>query len=279
MKRTEAVLPALALMALLFGAVGTASAATPGYAAYSVHISYMGTSHAITVNESVSATSNAKYDQLLLSIISGNSTFSYSRSINSSLNVSPLLPSVTNQSFSYASGSTSVTLSILKNGSIPVQFQGKGYDLTSYALSAKINSNGTTEAISGALSTFPSGLIYSVKVSAQVPSLMGLEGLQGLGGQGLAIPGLNLTGGIGSLSGGIPSQLLTAGPSGTVTLGLTLLSTSLPLSGPSSSATAQAASIGIGAGAVVSVLALALGVRYRHRHQSSPQTRPEYSVD
>ncbi len=74
MKRTEAVLPALALAVLLFGAVGTASAATPGYAAYSVQVSYMGTTHAITVNESVSATSNAKYDQLVLSVVSGNST-------------------------------------------------------------------------------------------------------------------------------------------------------------------------------------------------------------
>ena len=106
MKTAEAVLPALALAVLLLGAAGTASAATPGYAVYSVQLSSMGTSHAITVNESVSATSNAGYDKLILSVVSGNSTFSYSRSINSSLEVSPFLPSVTNQSFSYASGST-----------------------------------------------------------------------------------------------------------------------------------------------------------------------------
>ncbi len=76
--------------------------------------------------------------------------------------------------------------------------------MTSYALTAKINGNGTTETISGALSTFPSGLIYSVKFSAPIPSLSGLGALQGLSGQGLVIPGLNMSGGLGSLEGGFP---------------------------------------------------------------------------
>ena len=97
MKRTEAFLPALALLALLIGSVGTASAATPGYAAYDVQYTFMGTSHSIVVNESVSATSNTKYDNLILSVSTGNSTFTYSRSINSSLEISPFLPSITNQ--------------------------------------------------------------------------------------------------------------------------------------------------------------------------------------
>src|SRR5208283_999210 len=122
MNRVEAVLPALALAVLLLGAVGTASASTPGYAVYSVKVSAMGTSHAITVNESVSATSNAAYDKLTLGVVSGNSTFSYSRSINSSLDVSPFLPAVTNQSLAYTSGSTSVSASILKNGSSSIKF-------------------------------------------------------------------------------------------------------------------------------------------------------------
>jgi hypothetical protein len=276
MKRTEAVFLVIALVALSFGAVGTANAATPGYVVYSVQLSSTGVSHAITFNESVSATSNVNYDQLILSIVSGNSTFSYSRSINSSLDVSPLLPSISNQSFSYASGSSSVSLSVLKNGSTPIQFQSKSYDLTSYALAAKVNSSGTIDTASGALLTFPSGLVYSVKISAPVPNLMGA---QGLGAQGLVIPNLNLTSGIGSLAGGSLFQGLTAAPSGTVTLALTLLSTSLPLSGPTSSTNEQAASIGIGAGAVVSALALALGVRYKHKHQVEPQAKPEYSVD
>jgi hypothetical protein len=267
MKTAEAVLSVLALAVLLLGAAGTASAATPGYAAYSVQLSSMGTSHTITVNESVSATSNVSYDKLILGVVSGNSTFSYSRSINSSLDVSPFLPSITNQSFSFTSGLTSVSVSILKNGSAPFKFNGGSYDLTSYALATRTSYNGTTETIDGAISAFPSGLVYSVKLTDNLPNLQGLAGLGALSG---TIPGLITPGSIGSLA---------APALGPVTLTVTLLSTSLPLSGPSSSATEQAASIGIGAGAVVSVLALGLGVRYRHRHESGAQPKPEYSVD
>ncbi len=267
MNRAEALLPTLALAVLLLGAVGTAGASTPGYAVYSVQVSAMGASHSIMVNESVSATSSASYDKLILSIVSGGSTFNYSRSINSSLDVSPFLPAVTNQSFAYTSGSSSVSVSILKNGTSSLRFDGGSYGLTSYSLTTRASYNGTAETIDGAISAFPSGLVYSVKLADTIPSLQGLTSLGSLAG---TLPGFNTTAGIGSLS----SAAL-----GPVTLAITLLSTSLPLSGPSSSATEQAASVGIGAGAVVSVLALGLGVRYRHRHEASQQPKPEYSVD
>jgi hypothetical protein len=268
MKQTEAVIPVLALLALLVGAVGTASAATPGYAVYNVQLSSMGVVHNITVNASVSTTSNVGYDKLMLGIVSGGSDFNYSRSINSSLNISPFLPSVTNQSFAYASNGTSVSLNIMKNGSVPVQFQGGSYQLTSYSLNANIKTNGTAQAISGALLTFPSGLIYSVSVSAALPNL---QSLQALSAQGIVMPNYG--------AGVNPFQSLAALPTGTVSLSFTLLSTSLPLAGPSSSTTEQAASIGIGAGAVVSVLALSLGVQYKRKHEPEAQTKPEYSVD
>jgi hypothetical protein len=268
MKKTEAVIPVLALLALLIGAVGTASAATPGFAAYSVQVSSMGVSHEVIVNASVSTTSNVGYDKLVLGIVSGSTDLNYSRSINSSDNISPFLPSVTNQSFTYHSNGTSLTLNIMKNGSVPLQFQGGNYKLASYALSATVKANGTSRTISGTLLAFPSGLIYSVSFS--VP-LSGVLGLQGLGTQGIAIPGYG--------AGSSPFQSLAGLTTGTATLSVTLLSTSLPLSGPSSSTTEQAASIGIGAGAAVSVLALALGVQYKKKHEPEERTKPEYAVD
>jgi hypothetical protein len=268
MKKTEAVVPVLALLALLLGAVGTASAATPGYAVYSVQLSSMGVVHSITVNASVAATSNVGYDKLVLGIVSGGSVFNYSRSINSSLNISPFLPSISNQTLKYASNGTSVSLNVVKNGTVPVQFHGGSYQLTRYALSVQIVANGTSKAISGSLLTFPSGLIYSLSVSAPLPNV---QGLQGLGAKGVAMSGYG--------TGVNPFQSLAALPSGTISLSLTLLSTSLPLAGPSSSATEQAASVGIGAGAVVSVLALALGVQYKRKHEPEAQTKPEYAVD
>jgi hypothetical protein len=277
MNRRDALLPAVALALVLLGAVGTAGAATPGYAVYSVQASYMGTSHSFTVNESVSATPNVGFDKLVLTVMSGNTTFSYSRPINSSLTVSPMLPSITNQTFSYATGSTQVSVSILKNGTSPLQFHGSSYSLTSYSIKAAASSNGTTENVGASLLTFPSGLVYSVRASIPIPSL---QGLPSLGAGDSLLTGLNFTNGPGSLGLGAGSILsLAAAPSGSVSLSITLLSTSLPLSSPSPSMSEQAASIGIGAGAVVSVLALGLGVRYRHRHQAQTGPKPEYSVD
>jgi len=281
MNRAETVLPTLALAALLLGAVGTAAAATPGYAAYSVQVSYGGTTHSLVVNESVAATASASQDRLAVGIVYEGSDLNYSRSINSSADVSPFLPAISDQSLSYASGSTTATVSVTKNGSDPVQFHGSSYTLTSYSLAADLTANGTSQTIAGAVAAFPSGLVYSVKLAAQVPGLGGLAGLgeqnftipglAGLPGESLQIPGLNSTMGLGSLLG-----LSTESE---VTLTVTLLSTSLPLTGPGSSAAAQAASVGIGAGAVVSVLALGLGVRHRRRSTAAQGPKPDYAVD
>jgi hypothetical protein len=281
------VLPALAIAALLMGAVGTVAAATPGYAAYSVQLSYGGTTHSLIVNESVAATSSASQDRLAVGIVYGGSDLNYSRSINSSEDVSPFLPSISNQSLSYTSGSTSATVSVAKNGSDSIQFHGSSYALTSYALAVGLTSNGTSQTIAGAVAAFPSGLVYSVKLAAQIPTLggltglgeqnftipglTGLTGLGGLTGDSLQIPGLNSTMGLGSLLG-----LTTESE---VTLTVTLLSTSLPLTVAGSSTMDQAASVGIGAGAVVSVLALGLGVRHRRSHPAAQGPKPDYAVD
>jgi hypothetical protein len=268
--RVRTTVPALALAALLFGAIGTVSAAAPGYAAYSVQVSCSGTSHSFTVNESVSATSNANYDRLTLAVVSGNSTFSYSTSINSSLDVSPFIPFISNQSFSYTYNSTTVALSIINNGTTPVKFHGATYSLTSYAAKVTISSYGTNETINAELWTFPSGLIYSVKAS--IPT----SGLGGLGN--LTMPSWGV--GLGSLGpGSSPFDPFATTASGTATLSVTLLSTSLPLSGSAPSMTEQAASIGIGAGAVAVVLALGLNVRKRHERKSDAAPKPEYAVD
>jgi hypothetical protein len=273
MKRTEAVVTALALLAILLSSVGTASAATTGFAVYGVQFSSMGVSHSFTVNESVSATSNVKYDKLILGVVSGTTELNYSRSINSSLDVSPFLPAISNQTFSYSTGSTSASVAIAKNGTVPVKFHGASYKLTSFSLSAKVSANGTSTTVTGALETFPSGLVYLLKVSALVPAL---PDLQGLASQNLTLLGIPSTGG---LLGANTPLLATASVSTTVTATITLLSTSLPLTDPTASPVEQVASIGIGAGAAVSVLALALGVRHRRSSRAEEQVKPEYAVD
>lgn len=272
MTRAKLFVPALAIALLLVGAAGPASAATPGYVVYRVQFSYPGVSHAFTVNESVSASHSAGYDKLTLGVSWDNSSFTYSTLVNSSLDISPFIPSISNQSFEYTSNGTSIALSLVKNGSLPVQFHGSSYTLTSYAARVTVAYNGTTETISGALTTFPSGLVYSASASGAIPNLPDLGNLTTLGQSstsGLVLPGF----------GSLPFSTSAVPSSGTATLKVTLLSTSLPLSGPAPSMTEQVASFGIGAGAVASVLALGLGVRSRRSHHSGDSPKPEYAVD
>jgi hypothetical protein len=268
MKRTGIALSTVALLMLLGGAVGSVSAATPGFAAYKVQFASRGTSYSLIVNETVAATSNSSYDNLILSLTTGTWNSSYSRSINSSSDVSPFLPSITNQSFSYASASGNFTAGISKNGTLPLQFQGKSYTLTIYLLTAKAVYNGSTTALQGEVSAFPSGLVYSVSINMNYPSFSGL-GLQGM------------LGGINPSPFSIPNGLSAAlTDQNTANVTLTLISTSLPLNAGSASTTAQVASIGIGAGAAVTALAVGLGVRHRGKQKEVvPEQKPEHWVD
>lgn len=252
MSQRDAALAVLALLAVLGGSVATASAATPGFAVYSVQFSSPGHSYSLTVNETVAATASPSTDSLILKVAAQAWNFNYSRSINSSSMVSPFLPSVTSQSLSYSYGSDVVNASIADNGTSSLQFAGQSYTLTDYALSAAVTFNGTSVAVSGSLSAFSSGLIYSLDLSSS-----------GLPAASLAAVG-NVT--------GIPT--------GPVNVSLTLLSTSLPLNADSASTAAQAASIGLGAGAAVSALALGLGVRHRGKQKpTTSEEKPEHWVD
>ena len=267
MNRTAIALSSVALLMLLVGGVGSAGAATPGFAVYKVQLNSQGVTHSLTVNETVATTSSPSYDNLILSVVTASWNSSYSRSINSSLDVSPFVPSITNQTFTYGSATASLSVTISKNGTIPLQVQGASYSLTSYSLSTKAVYNGSTTTEQGALSTFPSGLVYSAALTVTHPSFPG-AGLQGFSG------GLNYSSiAINAFGSSTPGPV-------TASIGVTLLSTSLPLKANSASAAAQVVSIGIGAGAVVSALAIGLGVRYRGKNKAPlPEEKPEHWVD
>jgi hypothetical protein len=232
----------------------------------------MGFTRTATVNESISATSNPHVDTLVLGVVSGTTELNYSRSINSSLDISPFLPTITNQTFSYSSGSVSASLAVMMNGTVQVNFHGGSYKLTSFALSATVKANGTSETVKGALETFPSGLIYLVRVSGALPAMPSSEGLAL---QNFTLPVLSS----GLLGGVATPELAANSTSGTFSISLTLLSTSLPLTDPVASPVEQVASIGIGAGAAASVLALGLGVRRRRARMAEEKAKPDYAVD
>jgi hypothetical protein len=162
-----AVLPFIALLPVA-QAASTSSSASPssGFAAYSVHVTENGTSRTIAVNESVTPSSNPGKSILLVTVEAASTNFTYSHTINSSSTLFPYLPAIANESYSHSGKTYNITASISKQGTSQVTFQGKGYTLTNYAFSAKIDSAKGSRTITGSVSAFPSDLVYSA--SAQV---------------------------------------------------------------------------------------------------------------
>ncbi|MDG6925618.1 MAG: hypothetical protein JRN09_03600 [Nitrososphaerota archaeon] len=266
MNRLRVVLAAVALTVFLAGAVGTASAATPGSATYRIQTSGQGSAFSMTVNETIASTSNPSYQDLIVKVAAGGSTFNFSRSVNSSDAISPFLPAVSNQTFGYSSAKGSLTVSLVKNGTESLQFQGAARTLTSYSLSGAASANGSSVTFEGALAAFQSGLVYSAALHLSF-TIQPASISQG------ALAGLNAS--------ALPGTSSTQGPvTGSETVQVTLLSTNLPLDAGSSSPAAQAASVGVGAGAVVTALAVGLGVRRHNKHSETvPEAKPEHWVD
>lgn len=163
MRRGQLILSTVAAVMLLAGLVGAVSGATPGFAAYTVQFSTHGVSKSFAVNESVTQTSKPALDKLFLSVTSPSSNFTYSKFVNSSLMIQPFLPAVTNQTLSFGTNKTSISIKLTQNGTAPLAFQGKSYTLTSYVFSTHFSSRNRTGSAEGTLRAFPSGLIYSVR--------------------------------------------------------------------------------------------------------------------
>lgn len=268
MSRLSAALSVFAVLVLLVGTSGVVSAATPGFAMYNVVTTSQGQSHSFTVNETVAATSSPSFDKLILDFAWSGSTLNYSRTVNASDDLSPFIPSITNQTFSSSSASGTVAVSVVKNGTVTLQFQGGSHSLTSYSLSGSDSSNGTVVSFQGALTTFQSGLVNSASLTVNYPTVS-TSSLQGM------LAGLNSSSNpFGTGVASLPTV------QGTVNVRVTLLSTSLPLSASAPSSTARVVSVGIGAGAVVSALAIGLGVRRHNKHAApAPENKPEHWVD
>ena len=159
-----AVIYLLALVSLAQVATATNSATpTPssGYAAYSIQITGHGTQRNLSVNESVTPSSNPGKSILLLSLEATSGNFTYSRVVNSSSTLFPYLPAISNVNYTYGNKSHNVTAKISQQGSTQVNFQGKTYTLADYTFSANIVSAKGSQIISGNISVFPSDLVYS----------------------------------------------------------------------------------------------------------------------
>jgi len=156
--------PALLIAVLLtFFMVDVAFASPTGYAVYSVSLTLHGSAESLTVNESLSPTSSSGIDTLVLQLLWQGASLNYSRSVNSSLNPFPFVPSVANQSLAFGNGTSRVSVHLLENGTTPVTFQGGRYTLSSLSFSAQFFTGKSRGTLSGTLTAFPSGLVYSLR--------------------------------------------------------------------------------------------------------------------
>jgi hypothetical protein len=266
MRRTSALLSTLAAVTVVLGLVISAAGATTGTAVYSIQFSDNGVSHSYTVTETVSPGSNASSDTLFLAVASGSWNVTYSRSVNSSIELQPFLPEVSNQSFSYSANGTTFGASITRSGTVPVSFQGKSYSLTSYAYS--LQANGSVPDLSG-LNLTAAGAMGGAP-QTQLPT--------GLASTAMSAVTVKLVGSISAFPSGLVYSVKGT-DQGTGSFSITLLSTTLPLSAVGASTTAQVASVGVGAGAAISALAIGLGVRHKQHGEKTTENKPEHWVD
>lgn len=174
MKLARVVLSSLAVYLIAASVLGTAFAASQGFAAYGLTVTSHGASRSLTINESVAAGKNPSFDILTLSAMSAAWNLSYSRQVNSSLQLFPFLPALPSQNFSFAYGSSEVSARVVQNGTVAVEFQGSGHELTSYTFKAHLSSANLTGAMTGSYTTFPSGLLYSLRAQINGTSSVAL---------------------------------------------------------------------------------------------------------
>lgn len=274
MKRVSSLLSSIVAIAVIAVLAVAAAGSTQGTAVYRIQeaglstlLTTTGTSSSTstvsyTVTEKVSPGPNASFDTLFLALASNAGNFTYSRLVNSSLQVQPFLPAITNQSFLYNGNGSSISFSIARNGTVPVVFQGQSYSMASYAI--------------------------SVEITGPVPNLSGLNltgtdlTIAGVQAKVSALPTSNVTTTMTGSVYAFPSGLVYSAKGdvqGQPPFSITLLSTTLPLNGPGPSAATQVASIGVGAGAIASALALALGVRHRKQVRKAAEAKPDHWVD
>ena len=121
------------------------------------------------VNESVQPAGQAGFIDLTLGVAFNSSSFVFSRDVNSSSlpEFFPYLPTITNQSLSYAFHGYSATVGLVNEGQVQVQFNGTVYSGTKYSVSFSLSNSSNESPITGVgdVVCLPSGLIDTVQLS------------------------------------------------------------------------------------------------------------------
>lgn len=144
--------------------VAASSGGTTQFATYNITLTNTTQTRSVVVNESITPSTNGMSD-LALQLVSSMSNLSYSKLVNSTYAMFPILPTVGNQSFSYKTSNYSIAVSIAQTGMGTATVSGVSYATTDYAFSANASLSGSREfSVTGTLTALPSGLVDSALV-------------------------------------------------------------------------------------------------------------------
>ncbi len=160
---------ALAVLFLIFALPVTASQAKS--AVYTVTLVANGITHTITLNETLASTSNPAWEVLTVILVGQNWSLSYSRSVNSTHHFFPYVPSAANQTIKFNGTNYSIFVSLQKNGTKDIEFNGNTYTLTTYSFIAEVKSKMYQGVLHGEVDAFPSSLLYMATLSSKTVSL------------------------------------------------------------------------------------------------------------
>jgi Tfp pilus assembly protein PilV len=161
----------LSLATILPATISAAASSNSQYAAYSVTGTNSTRTFSATVNQTIAPDSaKSGFSIITLALGFSSSNLTYSKVVNSSEALFPVIPSIGNQSFTYQYHNYSISATISEIGSGSVSFNGATYTTSNYDFSVSVtNSSGGGQPMtaSGQLSTLPSGLLYSASISAR----------------------------------------------------------------------------------------------------------------
>lgn len=150
------------LSPLLILPVAASSGESTQFAAYNIALTNSTQTTTLLVNESITPSTN-DMSNLALMLVSSMSNLSYSRLVNSSYAMFPVLPLAGNQSFSYQTHNYTIAISIVQTGSGSAVVSGVSYATTDYAFNVSLS--GSHEfSTSGTLAVLPSGLVDSAQL-------------------------------------------------------------------------------------------------------------------
>lgn len=151
---------------LVFLPAAASSGGTTQYATYNIAAINSTKTISAVVNESITP-STSGLSVISLQLLSNLSNLSYSRLVNSTYAIFPILPSIGNQSFSYQTMNYSIAFSVIETGKGSATVSGATYVTTNYTFSVNATMSGGREiSATGTLAVLPSGLVDSAIVNA-----------------------------------------------------------------------------------------------------------------